>query len=195
MSKDPRDYKHRAQTRRARQTPGWVWLLVGFLLGAFTVGLLWLKVAPGGDGGWVGVAPAPAGEAGPAAATERAAAAPKPRFDFYTLLPSMEVVVPEEELSEPERPPAEQPSERAAAAPVNYLLQVGSFRKAADADRLKAQLALLGFSSHVQRVEGTGSGTWHRVRTGPFEGAAELRAARQRLEENGHRTLVIRAAR
>ena len=195
MSKDTRDYKHRAQSRQARPTPGWVWLLAGFLLGAFTVGLLWLKLTPGGDEEWVGAVPRPAErEAG---AREDQRPAPKPRFDFYTLLPSMEVVVPEEELAEPEpqRAAPAEPSERPRSEPVDYLLQVGSFRKAADADRLKAQLALLGFGSHIQRVEGGPGGTWHRVRTGPFQGAGELRTARERLEANGHRTLVIRAAR
>jgi cell division protein FtsN len=195
MSKDTRDYKHRAQPRRSRQTPGWVWLLAGFALGAFTVGLLWLKMSPGGEGDWVGAAPPAADEAQAGPGAQDRPAPPKPRFDFYTLLPSMEVVVPEEEIVEPERATEPADSRPAAAEPVNYLLQVGSFRKAGDADRVKAQLALLGFSSHIQRVEGAGGAVWHRVRTGPFAGAAELRAARQRLEDNGHRTLVIRAGR
>ena len=188
-----RDYKHRAQPKTARHTAGWVWLLAGYLLGVFSVGLAWLKLTPPDAGGWIGVEP----EGEPAVDT-RGTSDETPQdselhFDFYSMLPSMEVVVPEDELADPEPVSAQGPGAgtEPAARRKQYLLQVGSFRKEGDAERLKAELALLGFSSHIQRAEPPQSGVWYRVRTGPFDDTSRLRKARDRLEENGHRSLVI----
>lgn len=196
-----RDYKHRAQPRSTpKRAPFWVLLLTGYLLGAMTVGLLWLKAPLGDQDGWIGVEPE-LGERTPAARQETggetapARAIRKPHFDFYTMLPAMEVVIPEEELDE--TPPAA--AAAAAAQPPApgplHLLQVGSFRKQPDAERLKAQLALLGYSSHIQKTKGPQDAVWYRVRTTPFETVAALRQARRRLEANGYRSLVIQAAR
>jgi len=194
----PRDYKHRSQPKSVRRpTPGWVWLLTGVLLGGFAVGLAWLRLDPPEDlgGGWIGAPPPPAPvESQPAPVEEPEPQAPaSPRFDFFTLLPRMEVVVPEEEL---EPAPADAPSSPAAAtAPpaAGYLLQVGSFRNDRDADRLKAQLLLAGFEASVVRVRSERGQVWHRVRTGPYRDTRSLKAARTRLAANGIRNpLVIR---
>ena len=55
------------------------------------------------------------------------------------------------------------------SAPVSggYWLQAGSFRQHEDADRRRAQLALLGFTSVIQRVA-VDDQTWHRVRVGRY---------------------------
>ena len=79
----------------------------------------------------------------------------------------------------------------AKEAPV-YLLQVGSFSKAADAERLKAQLALLGFEASVNRVKTDRGVSYNRVRVGPFQGAAALKSAQSRLAANGMKSLVIK---
>lgn len=189
-----RDYRHRAQPRRQRPpTPGWVWLLAGVLLGAFGMGLAWLRLSPPEEGStWIG-APPPKRPAAPPATSPGPApgpAAPRPRFDFFTLLPKMEVVVPEEEL-EPETPErADRPQPRAAG--VRYLLQVGSFRNPGDADRLKARLALLGLEAQVVEARSAKGGVWHRVRTGPYATTQALKRARARLASNGFQSLVIR---
>ena len=47
------------------------------------------------------------------------------------------------------------------------MLQAGSFGAAADADRMQANLALLGFESHVQRVT-IDDDVFNRVRIGPI---------------------------
>ena len=68
--------------------------------------------------------------------------------------------------------PAQSEKPAAAAAPpqpaVRYYLQAGSFRRFEDADRVKAQLALLGVVAGVQRVTINGGETWHRVRVGSY---------------------------
>jgi cell division protein FtsN len=187
----PRDYKHRAQTRPPKKPlPGWLWLTVGLLLGGFIVGLVWLR-GQSSDGGaeWVGARPdrPPQGATPPAQRVE-VPPPPKPRFDFYNMLPKMEVVVPDEELER--EPPVAQGEPASAAA--RYLVQVGSFRRAEDADRLKAQLALLGFEAQVTTAQINPQDTRYRVRSGPYRGTEAVNAARKRLADNGFRGIVIR---
>lgn len=191
-----RDYKHRAATRKpAKKQPNcWVWLLVGVLLGAFGVGLAWLKLGAGagGDSGWIGAGPdqgrTPTAVTPDTAAPEQA----QPfRFDFYDRLSKEEVVVPDDELV------ADEPPRTGTATPApatRYLLQVGSFRKPADADRLKAQLTLLGFDAGVVKVRVDDRHDFYRVRVGPFTGLSSMEKARRRLSENGYKTLVVRLA-
>lgn len=192
-----RDYKHRAQPRRKRPpVSGWVWFLAGLLLGAFGTGLLWLEAGSSdGDERWIGARPEP--EPAPVV-RERGSKPPKPKFDFYNLLPEMEVIVPDDELDpvEPEPLARHQAPATTSPPPANkgsgrYLVQVASFRKAAEAERLKAQLALLGFEAHVQRGRGS-DGTWHRVRTGPFASVAEVKKAQSQLAGHGLKGYVVR---
>jgi len=121
-------------------------------------------------------------EAGAAARAEEGSG-----FDFYTMLPDLEVVVPQES-SPAGRGPA---AGAAVTAPGRYWLQAGSFKRYEDADRRKAELALLGFSSGIQAVSLDGQ-TWHRVRIGPLESAGEAEAARRQLAENGIGALAVR---
>jgi len=108
------------------------------------------------------------------------------KFDFYTVLPEMEVVVPDQEIS------ATAGSSRPAAQTRGpYFLQVGSFRKEGDAESQKAKLALLGVIAQVQSVTVDNS-TWHRVRVGPIESARETDAMRRRLEENDLEAMILR---
>jgi cell division protein FtsN len=114
--------------------------------------------------------------------------APKPRFDFYTMLPKMEVVVPDDELDQGPVIAANGPN----AAPATYLVQVGSFLKTVDADRLKAQLALLGFEAKVVSARISAQDVRYRVRSGPYHGKKALNEARERLAANGIKGIVIR---
>lgn len=106
------------------------------------------------------------------------------KYDFYTVLPEMEVVVPEQEISQSQTPPTTRKQ-----GP--YFLQVGSFRKATDADSQKAKLALLGIVAQIKSVNVDGN-TWHRVRVGPIESARETDAMRRRLEDNAMEAMVLR---
>jgi cell division protein FtsN len=112
----------------------------------------------------------------------------KPRYDFFTVLPEMEVVVPEQELKDSRKPAA------TAAPQTNaekYLLQVGSFKQSNDAEQMKARLALMGMTARVQTVNVDGT-TWHRVRVGPVTSAREADSFRQRLSNNGIESLVMK---
>lgn len=183
----------RGASRGRKQTPAWIWLITGFLIG---LGLAWYLFAKGlvpqtrGAGSQT-----PAESSGADSGTAVEEVAPRTRdskrsqYDFFTVLPEMEVVVPEQELSE-----NVQPGPAGAAAPDStgsYLLQVGSFREMSDAEQMKAQLALLGIVARVQTVT-VNDATWHRVRAGPVASAREADDMRTRLAENGIDSLVLK---
>ena len=113
------------------------------------------------------------------------------RFDFYTILPSQEVVVPEAEP--PTQKKAEPDSKKAKPVPEGvYYLQAGSFRKFNEANSMRARVILLGTEASIQSVT-IDRDTWHRVRVGPYRNLAQLREVRQRLRDDKIETLLIRA--
>lgn len=135
----------------------------------------------------------------------------EPTFEFYTLLPEMEVVVETPKKSQPAVvtlptiptapvSPATVATATTAAVTadkpvdeVSYLLQVGSFRKLADADAYKAKLAFLGVESRVQTVTIDNKDTWHRVQIGPVKGRVKADALQKQLKENSIESLLMRA--
>lgn len=125
-----------------------------------------------------------------APATKAPADAPKPKYDFYTILPEIETVLPEgEPLS------ASKPAGVARREGVSYVLQAGSFARFDDADRLRAQLTLNGFTAHIQKVTIEGKGEYHRVRLGPYGEIADLDEADRRLRVLGIRGLRLKVKR
>jgi len=114
--------------------------------------------------------------------------APKPRFEFYTMLPEMEVAVPDTDLE----PKPDDSKATPVVTPGTYFLQAGSFRLLEEADRMKANLAFLGLEPSIQTVTINGSDTWHRVRVGPFSDLASLNEVRARLRENRMETMVLK---
>ncbi|MGH8159679.1 MAG: SPOR domain-containing protein [Rhodanobacter sp.] len=78
---------------------------------------------------------------------------------------------------------------QAPAAGSGYLLQVGAFPNASDAETLKAQLAMQGFVANVQSVS-IGGQNYHRVRLGPFRSATDLEATKQRLASAGFKNAI-----
>lgn len=225
----PRDYKHRVNQKKKRRTLSpLVGVLAGLLIGLFVAFLIYIKLqAKPGEPVYIQeTLPPPAAsgreEAGGdvhKAETDVDSAPPKPRFDFYTLLPEMEVVVPEEEITNslkqapppPVTPPAEvqpardeAPPPQATVKPVvpakpapppapapkpapsgSYYLQVGSFSESAKAERFRAELAMMGMQTSIQKVTINNKDTYHRVRVGPFGTLGELDKTRQRLKEKG----------
>ncbi|MCB1858396.1 MAG: SPOR domain-containing protein [Gammaproteobacteria bacterium] len=185
-----RDYKSRAnpQAKRRRQVPGPVWFVCGLLVGLFLSGLAWLKM-PG-----VSDTSLPTGNAdsavnsGPPSVAEKSAP-PKPRFDFYTILPEMEVVVPEP--LPPDRSVTVEETTTNGGAQDRYMLQMGSFRKYSDADRLKASLALVGIQAEIQRVKIDSGDIFHRVRSGPY-GVEKVNQLNAKLKANSISSLVIK---
>ena len=135
-------------------------------------------------------APAPAAESEALAPEPEAAAeTSRPTFDFYTVLPQREVALPNEAAPAADRPPAPPPP--AATVAAGLQLQAGAFSNAADAEAMRAKLALLGRVAHIEAVQVDGR-TLHRVRLGPFADAASRQAAQQALAEAGIPATVVR---
>ncbi|MGO9513824.1 MAG: SPOR domain-containing protein [Steroidobacteraceae bacterium] len=107
-------------------------------------------------------------------------------YAFYDMLPKFEVVVPEKEKDV--RPDIRAVPETRRGT---YVLQAGSYKNFADADRIRAQLALQGIESKVQKVS-VDSDTWHRIRIGPISNLNELNRLRGILRKADVDVLVIR---
>lgn len=115
----------------------------------------------------------------------------KPRFEFYKILPGGQEAAPAP--AQPAAAPAPA-TEAKPAAPVEPLfLQVGAFQKLADADNLKAKLALMGVEAGVQEVEIPDKGKMHRVRVGPFAGVEEMNRMRGQLSQSGIQATPVKA--
>lgn len=187
-----KDYKNspkpKDKPRRSGGLPGWGGFLVGIAVAAVVLEAaprLWQKLKHRLPPGAAQTAKAhgQARVTAPAASTAPAA----PHFDFYKLLPSFQVVIPSQdrETQSGDLPgPVRQPG--------TYILQVGSFQSYAEADRLKANLALLGVESTIQQVKVSNGTTWNRVRIGPIRDLAQLNALRAKLAQNHIEPLVIK---
>ncbi|UTF61668.1 SPOR domain-containing protein [Gilvimarinus sp. DA14] len=188
-----RDYakKKRPAAKKAAakpQVPWWVWLFIGSMLGAFIMFLVYLAgVSPSQQA----LAPRQAAPAPQATAAEPEPVEqekndlPKPRFDFYKLLQESEVIVPATEPVETSQSATQEPA-------VEYLLQVGSFRNAEDADNLRAQLILLNLDARTEDVTIRNGERWHRVVVGPFDNQSRLAKARSTLVSNRYNALVLK---
>jgi cell division protein FtsN len=164
------------------------------VLGAFAFGLGWLKLGGGAGTTTLNIPGIQQPAAKPQASRQREPepAASRPRFDFYTILPEMEVVVPREASTPTPPPPGPEPPTAAAAARESYILQVGSFRKHSDADRLKARLALMGIEAEIQQVTINNKDTYHRVRSGPYSNRSNLDRVRTQLKREGIDSIAIK---
>jgi cell division protein FtsN len=128
---------------------------------------------------------AAAGGAGAHGATTPAAATTVGRFDFYQMLPRAQVLVPAHEHLTHVQPgaPVQQPG--------TYFLQIGSYRDAAVAEHVRAEVARLGISATVESIS-VGSGVWHRVRVGPVRELSALNRLRRQLQAARFDSLVVR---
>lgn len=137
-----------------------------------------------------------------AAKAEPAAPAPdKPRFDFYRILPGGEEpkVAPKPvEKAAPDKATLERtvPTQPAAGATAGsgdkFWLQAGSFAGEADAENLKAQLALGGWEAVIQSVSIPEKGVRYRVRLGPYDNTSEMNRVKAELGRRGFDVAVIK---
>lgn len=171
-----------SKSKNDPQFPGWLWMLFGLSLGLSVAFAIYVKDDQGASPSTAAAQPQPAvtqstldnnGEA-------PAAEPPEPdekerRFTFYTLLPNFEMIIPEKQAEvEADVEPA------AIVEPGVYVLQAGSFSTNQDADRRRAELALQGIESHIQRVK-INEKNYHRVYVGPTDDLDELNMLRSRL--------------
>jgi cell division protein FtsN len=177
--------RKKARPVKPKPMPGWIWMFIGLAVGLSVAAAIYVK-----DRQPRGAQPTAtaSGTTSPERKTKSGTPAEEPsrRFEFYEMLPNFEVVIPEEDQAvRPELPslPVE--------APGIYVLQAGSFSSYADADRMKARLALLGVVSRIQKVS-IDDKVYHRVRVGPVDSLDRLNSLRQQLRQAQIEAIVIR---
>jgi cell division protein FtsN len=170
-----RDYKHvKRHTPGGHGFSGWAGLIVGLAIGlsvALGVFLHYQSQPP--------VEPQPATGKAPASAQAADAEPPAPvdpakDYTFYNMLPQQEVEVPQESVK------ANTPSN--ALPTGDLVLQAGSFKQPAEAEKLQAKLAQYGVDAKIQRFA-LEDETWYRVRIGPIATVEELEVIRAKLAE------------
>lgn len=106
------------------------------------------------------------------------------QFDFYTILPEKEVVVPDYEIKTRTR------EERVGQAKATqYIMQAGSYNGLKDAEQMRARLATMGIDAKVQKAT-VGNKIWYRVKLGPFAQIASVNTINARLKQNGIDVIV-----
>ena len=103
-------------------------------------------------------------------------------FEFYSVLPNIEQIMPDDL---PEAEPTRAPTN------LDYFLQAASFRSHADAEKLKAHLALKGHASVTQRRATEDNGVFYRVRLGPYADKRKAKTAKNKLQKLGVRPFIF----
>jgi cell division protein FtsN len=180
----------RKRKRQQAEYPGWVWMLFGLAIG-LSVAYAIYERDRNEEPQLQPVAQQPASMAAPMAqevAAEELVVeeTAEGRFTFYDMLPKFEVIIPEQEPDV-----SRDQSVKVVEEPGLYVLQAGSFSLLTDADRRRAQLALLGIESVIQRVA-IDDKTYHRVRIGPIDDLGRLNLIRNQLRQAQIDVLRIR---
>lgn len=185
-----RDYANRKSSGRqvrspGKGMPGWLWALAGLSLGLAVAAFVYI-------GRPLKKPAAQATVASSAPEAKKAVPVPPketPRFSFYEMLPSYEVVIPGPKAEKGKSAPP------VIAEPGEYIIQVGSFRSRNEADAQKARLALLGIEARVEQVTIDNKDTWYRVRIGPEKDQAKVQQLVARLQENSIDSYLMKVKR
>ena len=186
--------KRRSSRSKSSGYPPVAWMLFGLAIGlsvAFAVFINGRGPAP------VAKKSAPQPASMQAALDDNGETSPEPepvpapkdkRFTFYDILPNVEILTGDSTMRAPE-----DSAPNAVEEPGVYVLQAGSFSTNADADRRRAELALQGIESHIQRVK-VNDRNYHRVYIGPTDDLDELNMLRSRLRAAQIDVLRIRVS-
>lgn len=108
---------------------------------------------------------------------------PSPTYEFYTTLPNQRVG----DLSVPTMP-SSRPS---TTIDTDYfIVQAGSFKNSADAEKRRAELILLGLDPTIDQVSNQ-AGDWHRVYLGPLTQRAEVDRVKALTASQNIDTLIL----
>jgi len=216
----PKRGASRYQAPAKKPVPGWVWMVCGLVIGGFIAFLMQLEPGRKDIQRETAESKKAASERPQPSTPTTTPQPVKPKYDFYTLLPESQVEVPAGAIPEEQKPSTapvpltpEQEAERALALlegreppkitpPVatpeaakavpstQFFLQAGSFRNQNDADKLRAQIILLGQNVQIESGK-VREETWHRVLVGPYASREQLAAAQKQLAGNGFSNLLL----
>ncbi len=163
--------KKRKTNTKSQPLPGWVWLITGLVIGLSATFFPSMNEKA---------------KQNEVALKEEASITPaaKRTFDFYTLLPELEVVVDGDN-------PAKSNTTDQSRPAGEYVLQVGSFKSSEEADSLKAQLALMGVETNIETVK-VNTVDWHRVRVGPSKDINQLQTTQNRLRAKNMDSILLK---
>ncbi len=106
------------------------------------------------------------------------------QFDFYTILPEKEVIVPDYEIKTRTR------EERVGLAKATqYVMQAGSYKGRKEAEQMQAKLSAMGIESNIQKAT-VGNTVWYRIKMGPFAQIASVNTLNARLKQSGIDVIV-----
>jgi cell division protein FtsN len=202
-----RDYSKRPHKRNTRKSSGkngrtasirpWTWLLTGLLGGLVIAAVAYLKISFFASEQTA----APAGQAKSKAQTAVAKAAAGPKFDFYTLLPEMEVAVAKKPASAiaatPSQTPALPEGEIVLPSPfeqAKYRLQLASFKRYDEADMLKAKLAMAGHIVEIHSIKLDNGLTWYRVYTPIVDSREKALNLQKELKAQAISSMLLKAS-
>lgn len=188
-----RDYKNTAAKSKAQQRPLGSWVSFASGLGIGLVCAVAVYYWRGGDfnsPSFVDRDRAPQEEVsvpeGVNFEEQMDRALPKREFNFYKILPEVEVKVPDWEIANSTK------EDQQDFKQGTYVLQVGSFKSYEDADRAKANLALRGILAKIHRVVINGQDVWYRVHVGPFSDLTKIQSMRTKLIESGSDFILLK---
>ena len=184
----PRDYKHTRRRSSGSGVSGVAGFVVGLALGLSVALAVYLYDRRPAARMAQQTPPVVAEEAAPPPEPAPASQQAETQYDFYEMLPKFEVVIPEQD-GRVQAPSGSGPTR--VEKPGAYILQAGSFRNHADADRMRALIAMQGVESKIQKVT-IDKDTWHRVRIGPITNLKKLEETRSKLRQARVEALVIR---
>ncbi len=167
--------RHSTVAQAEERLPRWSYFIVGFILGLFCAFLFYLWQAVPVD--------TPPDTPRPTPEISIDKEADEIQWDFYEIFPKSEVPIVEEYTPGGEK--------KVVTKTYSYALQAGSFTRQADADRLRAELLLLGMEVFIQEAE-RNNDTWYRVLVGPMETQLELDRTRNRLAEANIESIQLR---
>lgn len=188
----PRDYKSRATRNQKKSFPGYVWLLSGLAIGLFVAFIVYLDKQPENNRDFGSAVQQELNKLKQQAKkkntskTAPAETEKEQKFNFYTILPELEVLIPESETRPPDVASENRhksASSKRSESNKSYVLQAGSFQNLNDAEKLKANLAFLGIAASIQHVT-VNNQAWHRVRTGPYKSKQQLYQNKKILKQN-----------
>lgn len=183
------------RSKSANTSKHWIWLMTGMLMGILGITAIFLFVT----GKWpidkfspthlIKQSNTLASNTIPKKSAKKSKSITQPqkkepaRFEFYQLLPGMEVPLPEPATETASNNAIKKPTlakTETKLAAAQYLVQAGTFRSLSNAESLKKRLDLKGMSAKIQKIDAE-DGIWFRVTLGPFSSETIALSQKSRL--------------